>query len=166
MVEGIRWRKSVRAFRYVARLDPIVHSFTNTQIRLHTEQPFDCILGFSQGACFAGILGCLLARVQCVVCVGGFRPRSIELSQRMTMDGRIDVPSLHIIGKKDEWVTPESSMELAQCYASHNRTVYHHEGGYYNSSRLNSTDTIYLQMPTLVHSSNHGSWNVSLEIAK
>ncbi len=117
------------------------------QRTVRDQGPFDGFLGFSQGACFAGLLPSLLDEhsPKFVILVGGFQSRATahqDLISSATTGPKISVPSLHIIGTADEWVTPDRSKELLFCYDEKTRSVLEHPGGHYIPSDAGSKQRI------------------------
>jgi hypothetical protein len=111
------------------------------------QGPFDGFLGFSQGACFAGLLPALmdLHSPKFVILVGGFKSRATahkDLISPAPMEPKISAPSLHIIGTSDEWVVPDRSKELLFCYDEKTRSVLEHPGGHYIPSDASSKQKI------------------------
>lgn len=103
---------------------------------MRDQGPFDGLLGFSQGACFAGLLPALLGdqSPKFVILVGGFKSRAAahqDILSPAPMQPKLSVPSLHIIGATDEWVTPDRSKELLFCYDEKTRSLLDHAGGHY-----------------------------------
>ncbi|KAH7369733.1 serine hydrolase FSH [Rhexocercosporidium sp. MPI-PUGE-AT-0058] len=110
---------------------------------LQKTGPVHAIWGFSQGACFAGMLMALLSNQQkenalqsrlpssqhvpsAGIFVAGFKSRFPQYESAYASG--IDVPTLHIIGSRDTAVTPERSETLLEI--SKNPTLLSHEGGH------------------------------------
>lgn len=117
------------------------------------SEPFDGIMGFSQGGCMAAVLAALLEnpgfsphfptepsiqKFKCtfrrkyelmIVCifVGGFlpAPKSPDFSSLFPLPATL--PTVHITGKNDVVVTPERSQSLID--ACLNKRVEVHDGG-------------------------------------
>ncbi|KAI9318658.1 serine hydrolase FSH [Dichotomocladium elegans] len=113
------------------------------------EGPFDGVLGFSQGACLAGILAHalefrslpddnvqLLPRdfphppLQFVILAGGFKPlqqatKGILYSSKRKVETR----SLHMIGEVDTVVAPERMDALTAAFK--NPVIFRHAGGHF-----------------------------------
>lgn len=101
------------------------------------------IWGFSQGACFAGLLTALLSTQDkdnlfrkrlpssqgvpsLGVFVAGFKSRFPQYDSAYASG--IDAPTLHVIGSRDTAVTPERSETLVDI--CRNPTLMRHEGGH------------------------------------
>ena len=110
---------------------------------LQKTGPVHAIWGFSQGACFAGMLMALLSNPQkdnplrsrlpstqgvprAGVFISGFKARFPQYDSAYASG--IDVPTLHIIGERDTAVTPERSQTLLEI--CRNPTVLRHAGGH------------------------------------
>ncbi|PVH87863.1 FSH1-domain-containing protein [Cadophora sp. DSE1049] len=110
---------------------------------LQKTGPVHAIWGFSQGACFAGMLMALLSNQQkdnplrsrlpsnqvvpsAGIFISGFKARFPQYDSAYASG--IDAPTLHVIGSRDTAVTPErSEMLLEVCK---NPTVLRHDGGH------------------------------------
>lgn len=110
---------------------------------IRKEGPIHVIWGFSQGACFAGLLTALLSShlrdhplrsnlpadpilPSAGIFVSGFRARFPQYDNIYAKG--IDVPTLHIIGEKDDAVSPEKSEALMKVCLNPN--VLRHAGGH------------------------------------
>ncbi|KAI8098236.1 serine hydrolase FSH [Gilbertella persicaria] len=110
------------------------------------EGPFDGILGFSQGGCFAALLTHMLqdrnyfpdlippsfnhAPFQFSIIVAGFKPTMQEATNIMlTKQNKVKTPSLHYIGELDTLVLPEAMNSLSEAFVK--PTVFRHSGGHY-----------------------------------
>ncbi|XP_017874448.1 PREDICTED: esterase GA18864 [Drosophila arizonae] len=98
-----------------------------------TQGPFQGLLGFSQGACFVGLI-CGLAkkkltsiRPEFAVLSSGFISGS--LVHMSAYEERITIPTLHIYGLTDEIIPKEMSESLAAHFR--NVEVLEHSGGHY-----------------------------------
>ncbi|XP_065371801.1 esterase CG5412 [Calliphora vicina] len=98
-----------------------------------TQGPFQGLLGFSQGACFVGLL-CGLARKK----LTSIRPEFAILSSgflsgslvhKSAYEESIIIPTLHVYGLSDEIIPKEMSQELANHFK--NVEVLEHNGGHY-----------------------------------
>ncbi|KAJ2776538.1 Ovarian cancer-associated protein 2 [Coemansia interrupta] len=105
--------------------------------RVAEEQgPFDGILGFSQGAGMAALLLALgredstLPRFRFAVLISGFFPKMDAFAEALQGGGRVQVPSLHVLGAADAVVPQARGQELAQ-RAFEDAQVCVHEGGHY-----------------------------------
>lgn len=98
-----------------------------------TQGPFHGLLGFSQGACLAGLLCSLSVRGLTVIeprfaiICAGFQSRS--LAHKNFYYCPITIPSLHIYGETDEIITKEMSLELAKNFDE--PSFITHPGGHY-----------------------------------
>ena len=98
--------------------------------------PFDGILGFSQGACLAAIL-CKLAtsenerykfiRFKFGIIIAGFM--SGQVQHEIYYDNKINMPTLHVIGKTDKVIPFELSNKLTDFFTE--PSVYVHEAGHF-----------------------------------
>lgn len=97
------------------------------------EGPFDGLLGFSQGACFVGLLcdlqhrGLLKFNFNFAIMASGFKSGSLPHLKYYC--DRINLPSLHIFGKTDQVIPFEMSEALSNCFEEPMIVV--HEGGHY-----------------------------------
>jgi predicted esterase len=91
--------------------------------------PFDILLGFSQGACLAAALVLTHPEIELkgVILAGGFVPRDPVVCGKLLVPG--EIPSLHIIGNKDEIVPPEGSIALSKLFLD--PQIVRHEGGHF-----------------------------------
>jgi acetyl esterase/lipase len=109
-------------------------------ISVFDEQgPFDGVFGFSQGAALAGLLVGLRSpsggptrqeplTFDFAIMVGGFVSRDPAHAALYGARASYDVPSLHVIGRTDGIVPPESSRELAAQFK--NPVIVEHDGGH------------------------------------
>ncbi|XP_056641166.1 esterase AGAP003155 isoform X2 [Diorhabda sublineata] len=97
------------------------------------EGPFDGILGFSQGACFTGLLCDLQQRgltkftFSFAVLASGFKSGSLP-HLKYYID-RITIPTLHIFGENDQIIPTEMSEALSNCFED--PVIVKHPGGHY-----------------------------------
>lgn len=98
-----------------------------------TQGPFQGLLGFSQGACFVGLI-CGLAkkkltsiRPEFAVLSSGFISGS--LVHMSAYEERITIPTLHVYGLTDEIIPKDMSESLAAHFK--NVEVLEHNGGHY-----------------------------------
>ncbi|XP_017019961.1 esterase CG5412 [Drosophila kikkawai] len=98
-----------------------------------TQGPFQGLLGFSQGACFVGLI-CGLAkkkltsiRPEFAVLASGFLSGS--LVHMSAYEEPISIPTLHIYGQTDEIIPKQMSESLAAQFK--NVEVLEHSGGHY-----------------------------------
>ncbi|KAK9876346.1 hypothetical protein WA026_012655 [Henosepilachna vigintioctopunctata] len=95
--------------------------------------PFDGIWGFSQGACFVGLLcdlqqrGLLKTKFNFAILVAGFKSNSIAHSQYFKKSN--NVSSLHVFGIGDQVIPVEMSVALSNCFE--NPVIVRHEGGHF-----------------------------------
>lgn len=91
------------------------------------------LLGFSQGACFAGLLCDLSARgmtsikPEFAVLSSGFRSGS--LVHLNFYENKVQIPSLHIFGETDEIIPKDLSIALAETFVDPQVLV--HPGGHF-----------------------------------
>lgn len=97
------------------------------------EGPFQGLLGFSQGACFAGLI-CLLSaksmtsiKPQFVILAAGFKSGS--LSHKNIYEETPTIPSLHIFGESDNIIPGPMSEALAQHFSD--PLILTHPGGHF-----------------------------------
>ncbi|KAI8645843.1 serine hydrolase FSH [Parasitella parasitica] len=117
------------------------------------EGPFDGIMGFSQGACFAALLTELLEDrsyfpdlisptfghppFKFSIIVAGFKPTMQEATNIMlNKSKKVKTPSMHFIGDLDTLVLPEAMISLAETFENPN--VFRHPGGHYLPSNPTS----------------------------
>ncbi|KAI8117407.1 UPF0483 protein [Lucilia cuprina] len=98
-----------------------------------TQGPFQGLLGFSQGACFVGLI-CGLAkkkltsiRPEFAILSSGFLSGS--LVHKSAYEEFITIPTLHTYGLSDEIIPKEMSKDLA--YHFKNIEILEHNGGHY-----------------------------------
>lgn len=101
------------------------------------------LLGFSQGACFVGLLCDLSARgmttmkPQFAVVASGFRSGS--LVHLNYYENKVQIPSLHIFGETDEIITKDMSEALADTFLD--PEVVTHPGGHYFPAQASLKET-------------------------
>uniref|UniRef100_A0A182NGD8 Serine hydrolase domain-containing protein n=1 Tax=Anopheles dirus TaxID=7168 RepID=A0A182NGD8_9DIPT len=101
------------------------------------------LLGFSQGACFVGLLCDLSARgmtpmkPQFAIAGAGFRSGS--LVHLNYYENKIQIPSLHIYGETDEIITKDMSESLAEAFLD--PEVLTHSGGHYFPAQASLKET-------------------------
>ncbi|KAI8139205.1 serine hydrolase FSH [Fennellomyces sp. T-0311] len=106
------------------------------------QGPFDGIIGFSQGACLAGCLAHLLSQrtflipadfahppLQFVIIAGGFKMPAMPATESKLYIGKVETPSMHIIGELDTVILPERSDALANAFK--NPFIFRHAGGHF-----------------------------------
>ncbi|XP_076259545.1 esterase AGAP003155 [Rhynchophorus ferrugineus] len=98
------------------------------------EGPFDGILGFSQGACFLGLLCDLQQRgltkhikFNFAICFSGFKSQSWP-HLKYYLD-TLELPSMHVFGETDKVIPTEMSEALALCFKD--PLIVRHGGGHY-----------------------------------
>ncbi|XP_050293440.1 esterase AGAP003155 [Anthonomus grandis grandis] len=98
------------------------------------EGPFDGILGFSQGACFVGLLCDLQQRgltknikFNFAIMASGFKSQSWPHLKYYS--DRITLPTMHIFGETDKVIPTEMSEALSLCFED--PVVVRHPGGHY-----------------------------------
>ncbi|XP_065089862.1 esterase AAEL000016 [Ochlerotatus camptorhynchus] len=101
------------------------------------------LLGFSQGACFVGLLCDLSARgmtsikPEFAVLSSGFRSGS--LVHLNFYESKVQIPSLHIYGEADEIIPKEMSMALADTFTD--PQVLTHPGGHFLPAQATQKQT-------------------------
>lgn len=84
---------------------------------------FDGVLGFSQGSAFLGLLCQYKSKLKLdfkfAIFISGFK-------SHLLTEKDIDIPTLHIIGEKDEVIIPSYSYDLAKSFNKPN--VFKHSG--------------------------------------
>ncbi|KAJ6632645.1 Esterase [Pseudolycoriella hygida] len=97
------------------------------------EDEYHGLLGFSQGACFAGLLcslserGMTCIKPQFVILSSGFKSGS--LAHLNYYEDKITIPSLHIFGETDNVIPNEMSEELSDIFQD--PKILKHSGGHY-----------------------------------
>nr|CAI5831627.1 unnamed protein product [Callosobruchus analis] len=97
------------------------------------EGPFDGLVGFSQGACFVGLLCDLQQRgltkfnFSFAVLASGFKSGS--LPHLKYYSDRINLPSLHIFGENDKIIPTEMSEALSNSFED--PVIVRHPGGHF-----------------------------------
>jgi pimeloyl-ACP methyl ester carboxylesterase len=137
---------------------------------IQKETPIHAIWGFSQGACFAGLLTALLspglkdhplrkhlpsyqASPSASIFVSGFKARFPQYDSIYAKG--IDVPTLTIIGEKDDAVPPEKSEALMG--VCRDPSVLRHAGGHEIPSSAGHQAAIIKFLRERVHSNNRES---------
>ncbi|XP_037045164.1 esterase AGAP003155 isoform X2 [Bradysia coprophila] len=97
------------------------------------EGEFHGLLGFSQGACFVGLLASLSERgmtnIKPRFCIMASGFKSGSLVHLNYYDDTITIPSLHIFGETDNVIPNEMSEELADIFDD--PQILRHSGGHY-----------------------------------
>ncbi|AET40629.1 putative serine hydrolase Ecym_6247 [Eremothecium cymbalariae DBVPG len=103
--------------------------------------PFEGIIGFSQGAAFAGYLCTNFRKIvgltkeqqpdlKFFISFSGFRLEPDPYYKQYQKDS-INVPSLHIMGELDTVVSEERVMALYDAYPDNSKTLLKHAGGHF-----------------------------------
>ncbi|CAO3612328.1 unnamed protein product [Mucor hiemalis] len=117
------------------------------------DGPFDGILGFSQGGCFAALLTEMLEdksrfpelispsfehpAFKFSIIVAGFKPTMQEATNvLLTKERKVKTPSMHFIGDLDTLVLPENMNKLTEAFE--NPTIFRHTGGHFLPSSSSS----------------------------
>ncbi|KAK8861602.1 hypothetical protein IAR55_002425 [Kwoniella newhampshirensis] len=139
------WWLTVNDHKTYKRFDETVaylHDF------LSKNEPFDGIMGFSQGAGMAALLSALLEKpnlhpnfpsepalpkFKFAIFVGGFlpTPESHDFSSWFPLPATL--PTLHVSGKNDTLITPERTQTLVD--KCENARLEFHDGGHYTPSK-------------------------------
>ncbi|XP_052865086.1 esterase AGAP003155 [Anopheles cruzii] len=130
------------------------------------------LLGFSQGACFAGLLCDLSARgmttvkPQFAILSSGFRSGS--LVHLNYYENKIQLPSLHIFGDTDEIITKDMSVTLSDTFLE--PLVVTHAGGHYFPAQATMKQTyidffrdqlqLHLEAKELANATEENSFHV------
>jgi dienelactone hydrolase len=137
---------------------------------MQKEAPIHAILGFSQGACFAGLLTALLSpglkdhplrkhlpssqgSPSAGIFVSGFKARFPQYDGIYT-EG-INIPTLTIIGEKDDAVSAERSEALMKVYRD--PSILRHAGGHEIPNSAEHQATIITFLRENVHYNNRES---------
>uniref|UniRef100_A0A182JC78 Serine hydrolase domain-containing protein n=1 Tax=Anopheles atroparvus TaxID=41427 RepID=A0A182JC78_ANOAO len=135
------------------------------------------LLGFSQGACFAGLLCDLSARgmttikPQFALLASGFRSGS--LVHLNYYENKVQIPSLHIFGETDEIIPKDMSEALAETFLE--PEVVTHPGGHYFPAQATMKQMYvdffrdqlqhYLEAKELQNATEENSFHVANEAA-
>ncbi|XP_003748296.2 esterase GA18864 [Galendromus occidentalis] len=101
---------------------------------VESEGPFDGILAFSQGACFASYILRLGGRIfgdydgvnfKFAVLFSGYESRFT----RHLRDTQITIPTLHYYGLTDKVIPPEKCIDFGKMFS--NIEVHEHDGGHF-----------------------------------
>jgi uncharacterized protein (DUF924 family)/Ran GTPase-activating protein (RanGAP) involved in mRNA processing and transport/predicted esterase len=99
------------------------------------QGPFDGVLGFSQGGALAAILAAMQPHpafaFRFAVCISAF-PSRARGHEFHTLPGGVRVPSLHVLGLRDEMVDPERSRRLFEAFDPGSATLLTHPGGHFS----------------------------------
>ncbi|ODQ64819.1 FSH1-domain-containing protein [Nadsonia fulvescens var. elongata DSM 6958] len=136
----------------------LTEAFKSVTEVIETQGPFEGILGFSQGAGFAGLLCNHIHKLHAsqpplsfAIFYSGFRVL-VEQHQQY-YEGGINIPTLHILGSLDSVVPDERSAKLVNICNEANRTVFTHPGGHFVPNTKNAVNVLV-------------SWLTKLEEAK
>jgi predicted esterase len=106
-----------------------------------TKGPFDAVWGFSQGATFTSILSRISYEQNdspkrrnirfkfAIIASTSISPNEPELFCYFDKDKKIDMPSLHMMGKTDRIINYEKSLELSEHFVD--PEIYLHESGHF-----------------------------------
>jgi hypothetical protein len=125
---------------------------------------FEGILGFSQGAYLAYLISVLhtlssknlFSGLKFMILSGGyghiplpcnfrdvqnsiFHKYNVPINDEMTNVPTIDIPTLHIIGRRDKVVLPSFSYDLLLKF--HNASLYEHDGGHFVPTKAKDIET-------------------------
>ncbi|KAJ7621199.1 serine hydrolase-domain-containing protein [Roridomyces roridus] len=129
----------------VRDVSAVVESFHYIKNVLETQGPFEGILGFSQGACFAAMILAYMEHphvmphllpdlkhppFEFAVFISGF----VAPTTAFPLPPMIHTPSLHVMGFNDIMVSPEMSLELAEHFDK--PQIEMHEGGHFVPRKL------------------------------
>jgi predicted esterase len=134
---------------------------------IQKEAPVHAIWGFSQGACFAGLLTALLSNPlkdhplrkrlpasqgspSAGIFISGFRARFPQYDSIYASG--IDAPTLHVIGEKDDAVSPTKSEALMKM--CRDPSVLRHAGGHEIPSSEEHQSTIIRFLRENFHARN------------
>jgi pimeloyl-ACP methyl ester carboxylesterase len=103
-------------------------------VKLVGLQRYDGVFGFSQGAALAGLLAALCDATPApapvsfglAIMVGGFTSTSPQHAQLFKQ--KLQVPSLHIMGRRDAVIPMPDSQRLAERFA--HPVIIEHDGGH------------------------------------
>lgn len=102
------------------------------------EPPFDGLIGFSQGAKLGLLIAgharrtTLFPALKFVIlasCYEGRHPESLDDFPIMTKENRIELPSLHIFGSADRFISPENSIAVSEMFED--SEIHRHDGGHH-----------------------------------
>ncbi|EFA74850.1 hypothetical protein PPL_11884 [Heterostelium album PN500] len=115
-----QWWSPSKDFKVYQHIDASIHYLTQL---FKAEGPFDGIIGFSQGATFAGILAAMQQQNQLpfrfnfAILISGF-PSRADVHQHLIVKNSIDLPTLSIYGTKDEMVENQRTKDLADLFVN------------------------------------------------
>lgn len=134
------------------------HVFSYLHDYVTENGPFEGIIGFSQGAAFAGYLltnfNKLLSLTEenqppfkFFVAFSGFRLEALHL-QELYEEYPITVPSLHVLGEQDTVVTESRVLSLYNSCQKEDRILLRHPGGHFvpNSKKFVAQVCNWIQM--------------------
>lgn len=120
------------------------------------DGPFDGILGFSQGAGFAGALCNYIEELvpghppfKFGIFYSGFRLKA-PFNQHFYENKKITVPTMHVLGTLDTIVSEERTMALYELCDEKTRKLLKHPGGHYVPSQKSIIESImaFVNEPT------------------
>ncbi|KAI9323731.1 serine hydrolase FSH [Dichotomocladium elegans] len=120
------------------------------------EGPFDGVFGFSQGACLAAVLAELLENrtlaptllpedfahpaFRFAIVAAGFKPISQDATESL-FKGKINTPSIHLVGEADSLIAPERMLALADAFAD--PLIFRHPGGHLVPTNAASRNEVF-----------------------
>ncbi|KAH3679627.1 hypothetical protein WICMUC_000859 [Wickerhamomyces mucosus] len=97
------------------------------------EGEIEGIIGFSQGGGLTGIIASqykeIIPSLKYIIVFSGFKLRPKQYDSYY--EGKIQVPSLHVIGELDTVVEEERSLKLYDVSRDDNKTLLKHQGGHF-----------------------------------
>ncbi|KAJ8984403.1 hypothetical protein NQ317_003986 [Molorchus minor] len=133
---GWFFNRDDNTFRGIRKGGPAIGFEESVKLVEHvfeTDGPFDGLLGFSQGACFVGLLcdmqqrGLINLNFKFAIMSSGFKSGSLPHSKYYS--DRINLASLHIFGENDNIIPTEMSVALSSCFDE--PMIVRHPGGHY-----------------------------------
>eukprot|EP01060_Flectonema_neradi_P035544 TRINITY_DN6575_c1_g1_i1.p1 TRINITY_DN6575_c1_g1~~TRINITY_DN6575_c1_g1_i1.p1 ORF type:complete len:1200 (+),score=193.21 TRINITY_DN6575_c1_g1_i1:51-3650(+) len=104
--------------------------------------PFQCVIGFSQGACVASVMASLHAsgsekakhfNPNCYICISGGECRDSRTRfKSLHEENTLDIPSFHIYGETDTIMPPDRTIRLSQVYKD--AVVKGHPGDHFKNA--------------------------------
>ena len=125
---------SYDALNYTACSTGFDKTVEHIQKVFESQGPFDGVFGFSQGACLTAILCALKQpsspiKFRFAIIVAGFKSRQSQHEQYYDLSNKLDIPTLHVIGKGDKVIPSEMAADLANYFL--NPKVFFHELGHF-----------------------------------
>ncbi|CAH0552761.1 unnamed protein product [Brassicogethes aeneus] len=133
---GWFFNRDDKSFRGIRKGGPAIGFDESAQLIediVKSGGPFDGILGFSQGACFVGLLcdlqqrGLLNFKFNFAIISSGFKSGS--LPHLKYYSDILTIPTLHIFGENDQIIPTEMSEALSYCFEE--PTIVKHPGGHF-----------------------------------